>query len=84
MEYRDPKTGMPYQSAFPQSSPMQPAGFRCPFCQSTAGTYVTEKISTQGWIVVLIMIFVCLPLFFIGLFMKEQSVHCRSCGMRLS
>lgn len=66
-------------------NPLQPpTGFRCPYCQSPAGTYTVSKVSQSGWIVIVIMILFCLPLFWIGLFMKEETYYCRSCQMKLS
>ena len=65
-------------------NPLQPIGFRCPYCQSPAGSYYVSKISSQGWIVMLILLLFCLPLFWIGLLMKEETYYCRSCQMKLS
>ena len=62
---------------------MAQSGWRCPFCQSNQGAYFISKISTQGWVVVLILLLFCLPLFWIGFTMKEQTYHCRSCRMKL-
>jgi hypothetical protein len=65
-------------------NPLQPVGFRCPYCQSPAGTYAVSKVSTGGWVVLVVMLLFCLPLFWIGLLIREDSYHCRSCLMRLS
>ena len=64
--------------------PMQPIGFRCPFCKSPAGSYCVSKVSTQGWVVMLILLLFCFPLFWIGFFMKENSYLCITCRMKLS
>ena len=67
-----------------QQNPLQPQGFRCPYCQSQAGSYFVSKISTQGWIVMLILLLFCFPLFWVGFLMKEETYYCRSCQMKLS
>lgn len=67
-----------------QPSGIQPTGFRCPYCQSPAGSYFVSKVSTQGWVVMLILLLFCFPLFWIGFLMKEETYYCRSCRMRLS
>lgn len=62
----------------------QPAGYRCPYCQSTAPPFKLEKISEGGWIVFAMMLLFCFPLFWIGLLMKEDQRFCSSCRSRLS
>jgi hypothetical protein len=58
-------------------------GFRCPYCRSTARPYVSSQISPAGWVVFVVMILFCFPLFFIGLLMTEEYRTCSDCGMRL-
>ena len=69
----------------PVPLPYQPpaAGFRCPFCQTTLLPVASQQISTAGWVTFAVLLFTCLPLFWIGLLMKEEQRHCRQCGMRL-
>lgn len=62
----------------------RPRGFRCPFCKSEELPEVRSRISTGGWVVFAVMIFVCFPLFWIGLLMKEEYRVCRDCGSTLS
>jgi hypothetical protein len=59
-------------------------GFRCPYCRSTARPYSRSQISPAGWAVFAIMLFICTPLFFIGLLMTEEYRECADCGRRLS
>lgn len=60
-----------------------PVGFRCPYCQSAYPPMVMQRISAGGWVVFAVMILFCLPLFWIGLLMKEDYRVCTSCGMKL-
>lgn len=64
--------------------PVNNIGFKCPFCQSPYPPLFRSKTSTSGWIVVLILLLVCFPLFWLGFLMTETSSYCRSCGMKLS
>ncbi len=79
------QTNNPYQQQQPVQNygGISQTGFRCPFCQSNAGSYYLSKVSSQGWIVMLILLLFCFPLFWIGFFMKEQTYYCRSCQMKL-
>jgi hypothetical protein len=58
--------------------------FRCPFCQTTQPPIVAKRISTAGWIVFAALLIVCLPLFFIGLLIKEEYRMCSWCRAALS
>jgi hypothetical protein len=43
-----------------------------------------KRISTQGWIVFCALLVFCLPLFWIGLLMKEELRVCPMCRARLA
>lgn len=58
-------------------------GFRCPFCDSPEPPARREKVSAGGWVVLVVMLLFCFPLFFIGLLMKEEYRVCRDCGVKL-
>jgi hypothetical protein len=61
--------------------------FACPQCNSSAPPVVTEQVSAAGWIVFVVLIFMCLPLCWIPFVvsgLKEPVRRCGSCGMRLS
>jgi hypothetical protein len=60
-----------------------PAGFRCPFCQSTHPPEVKSRISTAGWVTFILLLIFCFPLCIIGLFIKEDYRVCSSCGIKL-
>lgn len=57
--------------------------FKCPFCQSTMGAVLTDKVSGAGWIVFTLLLFFCLPLCFIGLMIREDMYHCKNCRMKI-
>jgi lipopolysaccharide-induced tumor necrosis factor-alpha factor len=59
-------------------------GFRCPFCRSDAAPLFRSGISAAGWVVFVVMLLFCFPLFFIGLLMQEEYPVCRDCGARLA
>lgn len=68
----------------PQPTPQfPPPHFRCPYCGTDAPPVVGRRISTAGWIVFAVMIVACLPLFFIGLLMKEEYRQCGYCRASL-
>jgi RNA polymerase subunit RPABC4/transcription elongation factor Spt4 len=59
-------------------------GYRCPNCQSTYPPVAEKRISTEGWIVFCALLVFCLPLFWIGLLMKEEIRICPMCRTRLA
>lgn len=63
--------------------PAPAVGFQCPFCHTRLPPSVQSEVSTAGWIVLVAMLFFCPPLFFIGLFIKEEFRVCSQCGIRL-
>ncbi|MGI9013768.1 MAG: hypothetical protein ACR2GY_05890 [Phycisphaerales bacterium] len=77
----------PYQQPPPQpphSHPPMQAGFACPLCSSSAAPVQRQRISTGGWITFAVLLLVCLPLFWIGLLIKEDYTVCGACGFRYS
>ncbi len=63
-----------------QSSPVR---FKCPFCQTESPPLVRQRISTAGWVTFVVLLLFCLPLFWIGLLIKEDYRVCSGCGMKL-
>ena len=45
---------------------------------------IVEKISTGGWVVMVALLFLCLPLSWIGLLMKERRSQCPNCRVMTS
>lgn len=72
------------QSVEPYSPPSATVGYRCPNCGSTYPPITEKRISAGGWIVFCALLIVCLPLFWIGLLMKEEISICPMCRARLA
>lgn len=62
-------------------APMPLAPFQCRICGYAGHAMMVEKISTAGWVVFAVLLLVCLPLFWIGLLMKETRCQCPNCRM---
>ena len=65
-------------------SPLANAGYKCPRCGSHNPPVIDSRISAAGWIVFAAMLLFCLPLFWIGLLMKEDYTVCPVCRCQLS
>ena len=57
--------------------------FKCPYCGSTESPTIKQQISTAGWVTFAVLLLFCLPLFWIGLLMKEDYRVCYDCGAKL-
>lgn len=57
--------------------------FRCPYCGSDAFPTTRSKISEAGWVVFVLLLVFCFPLFWIGLLIKESYRECTDCGMKI-
>jgi RNA polymerase subunit RPABC4/transcription elongation factor Spt4 len=66
-------------------APYQPpqSGYRCPRCGTTYLPIVESKISQDGWVVFILLLFFCFPLFWIGLMMKQETRICPMCRAAL-
>jgi hypothetical protein len=53
--------------------------WRCMTCGYTGQAMIVQKISTGGWITFAILLATCLPLFWIGLLIKEPRCQCPNC-----
>lgn len=75
---------------YPQmSSPMpyqRPAhlayGYHCPRCGTAQLPFMTKKVSTAGWVVFAALLVFFLPLFWIGLLIKEDVKICPVCKLK--
>ena len=74
----------PLPAAYAPPQPLDAEHFRCPFCQTTQPPLIAKRISTGGWIVFAALLIFCLPLFFIGLLIKEEYRMCSWCRAPLS
>lgn len=72
------------QTVEPYSPPSMSGGYRCPNCGSNYPPLAEKRISTEGWIVFCALLVFCLPLFWIGLLMKEELRVCPMCRTRLA
>ena len=58
--------------------------FRCPFCRAKGLPIEKSKVSTAGWIFFWVLfLFMCWPVCWIGLTMKDQYRECNHCGSRI-
>ena len=58
---------------------LQAVGYRCPNCASQHAPLTKKRISSSGWIVFFVLLFLCPPFFWIGLLMKEEYAVCPMC-----
>jgi hypothetical protein len=56
---------------------------RCPHCGSLGPHLVDEKVATGGWVLLVVLLFLCFPLFWIGLCIKERHTICGYCRVQL-
>lgn len=64
---------------------LQSVGFTCPFCKASTPPRTEKKTSTAGIIFAIVLfLFLCWPLFWIGFFIKEEHTFCSTCGMKLA
>jgi DNA-directed RNA polymerase subunit RPC12/RpoP len=63
--------------------PLRRRRFRCPYCGSTEIPVTRSRISTAGWIVLVVLLLVTIIFFWIGLLIKEEYRECYDCGMRV-
>jgi hypothetical protein len=74
-----------YQAGYQAGYGMVPVGpgpmapFHCRSCGYAGHAMIVQKISTAGWIVFALLLLFCLPLFWIGLLMKENRSQCPNC-----
>lgn len=71
-----------YQNSYNQ--PTMGYGYRCPYCGTQNFPRIERKISTAGWIVLAVLLFVFFPLFWIGLLMKEEVKICSVCNFKIA
>ena len=70
---------MPYYA--PPQNP--PGGYRCPRCGTAQPPQMIRKMSQEGLIVLIAMLVFCIPLFWIGLLIKEDICVCQNCGLKV-
>lgn len=75
-------------SAPPPVAAAQPAYgvFTCPFCHFQGPPIVERKLSSNGWVIFILLLIFCLPLCWLPFVIdgcKEDQRKCASCGMRI-
>ncbi|MBA3766855.1 MAG: LITAF-like zinc ribbon domain-containing protein [Acidobacteria bacterium] len=65
------------------AAPPASAGYRCPRCGAAYLPTVEKKVSSDGWVIFVLMLFFCFPLFWIGLLMKQEYRVCPVCHANL-
>ncbi len=58
--------------------------FECPFCCTDRLPTQRTRISMNGWVTAICMLFIFFPLFWIGLLITEPWFECSDCGSKLS
>ena len=90
-EYTPPPYGWA-ESSPPPAAVAQPyaappfangAGYRCPRCSATYLPIVEKKISSEGMLIFILLLFFCFPLCWIGLLMKQETRVCPVCHANL-
>ena len=82
-EYDRPNRSLRRRDADEEDRPRRPS-FRCPYCKSDEVPVRKSQVSQAGWIVfILMLLFLCLPLCWIGLLIKEEYRVCADCGSKL-
>jgi cytochrome c-type biogenesis protein CcmH/NrfF len=69
--------------AYRQQAPAMAHGYRCPRCGTQNLPHIERKISTAGWVVFAVLLVVFLPLFWIGLLIKEDVRVCPVCNLKV-
>ncbi|OYT73894.1 MAG: hypothetical protein CFK52_00640 [Chloracidobacterium sp. CP2_5A] len=83
-----PPAVAPFPSAPPAAYHYHPpggiSGFVCPYCRTGLPPRFVSKVSAAGWIILVLLLFLCWPLFWVGFLIREERCLCRVCGGRLS
>jgi RNA polymerase subunit RPABC4/transcription elongation factor Spt4 len=76
-------TPPPAPAPQPYAAPQATAGYKCPRCGSGYLPIVEKKISSDGWVIFILLLFFCVPLCWIGLLIKQESRVCPVCHAQL-
>jgi hypothetical protein len=55
----------------------------CPSCGEDTPPIIRRKVSPAGWVTFVVLLLLCLPLFWIGLLMTKGHLYCYGCGIKL-
>jgi hypothetical protein len=67
----------------PEIVPMGAPDSRCRECGYIGEPAVGSKVSAGGWVTLVVLVFLCLPLFWVGLLLREQYPICPRCRWRM-
>lgn len=80
-----PGYGAPPVQHVVHSYAVQPQGWRCPYCGFAGQPVQYTSITTAGWIVFVLLLFLCIILCWIPLIsMREQKTVCPGCRTKIS
>ncbi|MGO9642076.1 MAG: LITAF-like zinc ribbon domain-containing protein [Candidatus Acidiferrales bacterium] len=68
------------------SAPPPYGVFTCPFCRNQAPPIIEKKVSSNGWVIFVLLLLFCLPLCWLPFVIdgcKEDIRRCSSCGAKL-
>lgn len=77
---------LPNAAQVPAAAPPAYAGFMCPFCRNQAPPIIEKKVSSNGWVIFVLLLLFCLPLCWLPFVLdgcKEETRRCSSCGTKL-
>lgn len=55
----------------------------CPYCGKAGPAHIRSKVSTGGWITLIVLLFLFFPICWIGLLIKKDTYVCGYCGIEL-
>jgi hypothetical protein len=64
-------------------APLGPV-LHCPYCHAHAPVRIEQRISTAGWVLFAVLLFITIIFCWVGLLIKENYYVCSRCGMKLS
>jgi hypothetical protein len=73
----------PQQYVVAAYAPLGPV-LHCPYCHAHAPVLIQQRISTAGWVLFAVLLFITLIFCWVGLLIKENYYVCSRCGMKLS
>lgn len=81
----DPIVAEVVEQSTSQPAVHQVSQFRCPYCSSISPPLHRSETTTAGWIFfVVLFLFLCWPICWIGIFFKESHTYCSQCGIRFN
>lgn len=81
-QHATPPAAAPVQQPY-AAPPANALGYRCPRCGAGYLPTIEKKVSSEGWLIFVLMLFFCFPLFWIGLLMKQEYRVCPVCHATL-